>query len=583
MCGIAGWLAARDCAPPSAALEAMATLLQHRGPDDSGFHRDADAGLALAHRRLSIIDLSAASHQPMTHAATGVVLVYNGELYNFRELRAELQSAGHFFESSGDAEVLLRSYLHWGMDCLQRFAGMFAFALWDPRSGVLHLARDPLGMKPLYYATLAGGIAFASEVKAFAAVPGMRMAVCEIGLAQFLEFGYVFDEHRTLLEGILKLPPGRRIEATGRGVIREFVYFTPPAADRADSRGEVERCAELLDVLGKTVRQHLVADVPVGLLLSGGLDSSLVAAIAARCGPLSTVSMGFDGSNVDERPQAREVARFIGSRHSEFLVTPAQVIEEASTGAWAYDDLFSDWGLLTTRILYRRCREAGLKVVLVGEGADELFGGYDRFRVTARLGLMQQIRLYRRYSGRRYGKVFLAFRAALSEFDRTGTDGFDVVRMFETQRQLPNQYAMKVDKASMSESVEARCPFLDRRVAELAFRTPREWLQRGGEDKYLLRALARRAGLLPEATSGRTKFGAPLPAQWMDGNKEFRNFAAPRLLEGKWTRRLGFDRAMRAFFNEGRSGDRFPRPISIFSDLAWRLLLLELWDDQRAV
>lgn len=579
MCGITGWLYTPGRAPAPESLKKMAQAIRHRGPDDEGFFCDPAAGLALAHRRLSIIDLSSASHQPMVDAATGVVLAYNGELYNFHALRAELQALGHSFKSSGDTEVLLRCYLQWGMDCLPRLAGMFALALWDPRSATLHLARDATGMKPLYMHASPHGVAFASEVKAFLQLPGFAARIDPAGLQQYLEFGYVFSEPATMLQGVQKLAPGERLALRGGKVVARQVWFTPPAPGGADARDEVERLRELGDTLNQVVGEHLIADVPVGLLLSGGLDSSVVAALAAQRGPLTTICMGFGDSDVDERAHARQVAEHIGSRHLDVLISPQQVKEEVQQGAWVFDDLFADWGTISTRLLYRRCREMGIKVVLVGEGADELFGGYGVFNVPPRLGLWQQFRLYQRYAGRRHGRLFGEFRAIMNDYLAAGGgDAFHAVRLFESRRQLPNQYVMKVDKASMSESVEARAPFLDRRVAELAYRTPGDWLLRNGENKYLLRALARQQGLLPQAISGRKKFGAPLAASWMGDDPAFRSFARSLILApGSQTEQAGLAPAMRAYFDEGRAGYPFPAAISIFSNLAWRLLLLELW------
>ena len=578
MCGIVGWLTSPGAEPDASVLERMSETIRHRGPDDQGIYRDTSAGLALAFRRLSIIDLTAASHQPMTDAETGVTLIYNGELYNFLLLKKELQALGHAFASQGDAEVVLKSYLQWGTDCFARFAGMVALALWDGRSGTLHLARDPMGMKPLYFVKRPGGVAFASEVKAFRALPDFRLTPSALGLGQYLEFGYVFDEQQTFLEGIFKLPPGCRMEVRAGGELRLHRYFSPPAPDPEDRRTESERVDELRDVMDQVVAEHLIADVPIGLLLSGGLDSSVVAALAARHTSLLTISMGFADSGVDERPQARQVSEFIGSRHLDVLITPQQVMAEVESGAAVFDDLFADWGTITTRLMYRRCREHGMKVVLVGEGADELFGGYDIFQTPPRLGLWQQFRLYQRYAGRRHGRLFMPFRKVMADYLEAGQgDAFHAVRLFESRRQLPNQYVMKVDKASMAESIEARAPYLDRRVAELAYRTPRDWLLRGGENKYLLRALARRERLLPEAISQRPKFGAPLAASWMDDSPAFRQFARERLLGGVWCKRLGLDAPMRAYFEQGREGYGFPRALSIFNNLAWRLLLLELW------
>jgi asparagine synthase (glutamine-hydrolysing) len=376
-----------------------------------------------------------------------------------------------------------------------------------------------------------------------------------------------------------KLAPGHRLEVRGGRVSEPIEWFRPPQVDSRDDRGEAARIEELAATMEEVVGEHLIADVPLGLLLSGGLDSSLVAALAARREPLQTITMAFGRSDIDERAHARQVSDFIGSRHTEVVISPEDVKTEIERGAWVFDDLFADWGTVTSRVLYRRCREQGLKVVLVGEGADELFGGYDVFRLPARLGLWPMFRLYQRYAGRRWGRLFGDFRAVMRGYlGESEGDPFRAVRLFESRRQLPNQYVMKVDKASMAESVEARAPYLDRRVAQLAYRTPREWLMRGGENKYLLRALARDRKLLPESIASRAKFGAPLAASWMDEDEGLRRFAAERVLDpASQTRKLGLDHAMEAYYAQGRSGFRFPAAVSVFRNLAWRLLLLELW------
>jgi asparagine synthase (glutamine-hydrolysing) len=579
MCGIAGWLYMPGNEPPPETLQRMAAAIRHRGPDDEGFFRASRAGVALAHRRLSIIDLSAASHQPMGDDASGVVLAYNGEIYNFQSLRKELQARGHVFHSAGDTEVLLRSYLEWGIECLSRLAGMFALALWDPRSATLHLARDAMGMKPLYLAAMSNGVVFASEIKVFLQLPGFVGRADPHGMLQFLEFGYVYEGTGSSLQGVEKVLPGERLEVREGRVSRRTAWFTPPVPLAVDTRDESARVAELSETLTQVVGEHLIADVPIGLLLSGGLDSSVIASLAARNGPLTTICMGFGASTVDERAHARDVAAHIGSRHLEVLISPEEVKNEVQSGAWVFDDLFADWGTITTRLLYRRCRELGIKAVLVGEGADELFGGYDIFQVSHRLGLWKLFRLYQRYSGRRHGQLFGSFFAVMREYLKTsGGDAFHAVRLFESRRQLPNQYVMKVDKASMAESVEARAPYLDRRIAELAYRTPREWLLRGGENKYLLRAVARQHGLLPTAISGRPKYGAPLAASWLDDDVAFRAFASDLILNsGSQTEQLGLAAPMREYFHHGRSGYAFPFGLSLFRNLAWRLLLLELW------
>jgi asparagine synthase (glutamine-hydrolysing) len=289
--------------------------------------------------------------------------------------------------------------------------------------------------------------------------------------------------------------------------------------------------------------------------------------------------MGFDRSSVDEREQAQLVADHIGSDHHSVLIGPEEIRAEIENGAWVFDDLFADWGTISTRLLYRRCRAMGIKVVLVGEGADELFGGYGVFQVPARLGLLEQFRLYRRYAGRRYGNLFGEFHEVMAAYLRSGAaDSFHAVQLFESRRQLPNNYVMKVDKASMAESVEARAPYLDRRIPEPAYSYPRKELLDQDENKKILRTASRREGLLPSSISNRRKFGAPLATSWMDDDVSFRAFARDQILRpGSQTEQLGLRRVMESYFLHHKAGQRWPGAISVFSQLAWRLLLLELW------
>jgi asparagine synthase (glutamine-hydrolysing) len=291
--------------------------------------------------------------------------------------------------------------------------------------------------------------------------------------------------------------------------------------------------------------------------------------------------MGFAQSNLDEREHARRVARHIGSEHEEILISPPEVSEGLESAIACFDDLFADWGTISTRLLYGKCRERGIKVVLVGEGADELFGGYDVFRSSgsgapADWWLFQ---LYRRYCGRRYGRYFGAFRALMRDYlNSVDGDRFDAVRLFETRNQLPNNYVMKVDKASMSVSVEARVPYLDQRVADIAYRIPKNLLLADGIEKSLLRRVARRFQLLPEETLARPKLGGSMAVSWLDEQPAFRVFARDIILaRGGWTEALGLRSAMEEYFINNRAGYAFPRAVSIFRNLAWRLLILEMW------
>ena len=330
MCGIAGWSRTGRWDGGLSQLDAMTAAIAHRGPDDHGTYSEAAAGIALGHVRLSIIDLSAAGHQPMASDDGTVVLAFNGELYNYQELRRELEALGRAFRSRSDTEVAVNALAQWGPAALGRFNGMFALAAWNTKTRKLLLARDPLGMKPLYYTGRAidGGFAFASELKAFLALPGFEAEINPSSLQQYLEFGYVFDETDTTLAGVSKLPPGHAMEVVAGRAAAPYAYFLPSVTG-ARAEPPIDQVADRLhETLSTVVRQHLVADVPVGLLLSGGLDSSVIAALAARDAHVATISMGFAESSVDERAYARTVARHIGSDHREILIHQREVVEK---------------------------------------------------------------------------------------------------------------------------------------------------------------------------------------------------------------------------------------------------------------
>jgi asparagine synthase (glutamine-hydrolysing) len=587
MCGIGGWIGEAAGRLNEAHLATMMAAIRHRGPDDAGTWISADGTVALGHNRLSIIDLSPGGHQPMTNPNNGDVLSFNGEIYNFRELRRHLETKGHQFRSQSDTEVLLFAFAAWGTECVRYIRGMFAFAIWCQAERALFLFRDPMGIKPLYYWRSPGRVlVFTSEVKALLRVPGFQPSLDRRAIGQFLEFGYTFENDRTILNGVHKVPPGHflRVRADEEPELKR--YFQPQvASDQTAEPGDFEE--ELHATLEEVTAQHLIADVPVGLLLSGGLDSSLVAALAARKTTVRTFSMGFAQSNLDERVHARRVARHIGSQHEEILITPREVSDGLESTIAYFDDLFADWGTISTRLLYDNCRKRDIKVVLVGEGADELFGGYDVFRSSESRAPVDWwlFQLYRHYCGRRYGRYFAAFRALMREYlNSVHGDRFDAVRLFETRNQLPNNYVMKVDKASMSVSVEARVPYLDQRVAEIAYRIPKGLLLADGTEKNVLRRVARRFQLLPEETLARPKLGGSIAASWLDEQPAFRSFARDIILAGGgWTEALGFEQAMVDYFINNRAGYNFPRAVSIFRNLAWRLLILEMWSSAHRV
>jgi asparagine synthase (glutamine-hydrolysing) len=583
VCGIAGWLLNGPGELGASDLQNMLDVISHRGPDDRGTHIVENCNVALGHNRLSIIDLTRGGHQPMVNSANGDVLTFNGEIYNFRELRRDLEARGYRFRSQSDTEVLLFALAAWGTECVRHIRGMFAFAIWCPEKRAMFLFRDPMGIKPLYYWTPpSGGIVFASELKALLVFPGFRPSLDRRAIGQFLEFGYTFENDRTILKGVRKLPPGHFLRVRANEKPKLERYFDPNVkSDCTAKASDVEN--ELHATLEEVTAQHLIADVPVGLLLSGGLDSSLIAALAARRTQVRTFTMGFAHSDLDERAHARRVARHIGSEHEEILIKPTEVSDDLKSTIACFDDLFADWGTISTRLLYRKCRERGIKVVLVGEGADELFGGYDVFRsATTRLPTDWWLfQLYRRYCGQRYGRFFGAFRALMRDYlNHVNGDRFGAVRLFETRNQLPNNYVMKVDKASMSVSVEARVPYLDQRVAEIGYRIPKDLLLEEGTEKSMLRRVARRFKLLPEETLARPKLGGSMAASWLDEQPAFRSFARDIILaRGGWTEALGLRSAMEDYFVNNRAGYAFPRAISIFRNLAWRLLILEMWSN----
>lgn len=587
MCAIAGIFGTQDLCSARRSVDRMLATMRSRGPDDTGVISDERAGVVLGHNRLSIIDLGAGGHQPMVNPETGDALIFNGEIYNYREIRESLAANGIVFRSRSDTEVLLKAFEKWGLDCLAHIRGMYAFAIWRPRESALYLARDPMGVKPLYYWSDANGqVVFASEIKALRAAPNIAQTVDRKALGQFLEFGYTFESERTIFRDVRKLPPGFALILRAAAAPEVIRHFAPKiGAVSRNAASETEQ--ELFDTLERVVAEHLVADTPVGMLLSGGLDSGIIAALAARSAPLTTFTMAFDNSDVDERDEARRVAQYIGVSNEAIIVKPDELRDEVHGSAALFDDIFADWGTLSTRLLYKKARERGMKVILVGEGADELFGGYDVFRASlsrapTEIWLFQ---LYRTYAGRRYGRHYPAFRRImLDHLQATGGDRFEAIRLFETRNQLPNNFMMKVDKASMSVSVEARVPFLDQRVVELAYRMGAEALMTERGSKLILRDLARQHRLLPEESIERPKFGAAVAASWLDEPTIFRAYARDVVLApGGWTECLGLKGAMEDYFLRNHAGRSFPHAISIFRNLAWRLLLLELWSKAMGV
>lgn len=384
MCGIVGFISRTDFGLLKEALPAAVSRLAHRGPDDLGIFLDEEAGLGLAHRRLSIIDLSSAGRQPMKSGKGDVVIVYNGEVYNFREIRKTLEGHGHSFCTATDTEVILNAYMEWGIECLERFIGMFALAIWDGRKRCLYLARDRYGIKPLYYHSSNQMFLFASELKALMAIKGFPKDIDPDSIPLFLHYQYI-PAPRTIFQNTFKLLPGHYALFDGLK-LEVHSYWKVPHGNPVPSRGhqEEEEALEELDrVLTEAVSCCLVSDVPLGALLSGGIDSSMIVALMRKVNDsaVKTFSIGFREPSYDEAPWARKVAEYLGTDHNEFYVTPSEAMEVIPELPKIYDEPFGDASAIPTYLISRVARSQ-VRVALSGDGGDEQFCGYVRYWST---------------------------------------------------------------------------------------------------------------------------------------------------------------------------------------------------------
>ncbi len=564
MCGIVGVL--RRTAPPDRALlVAMRDAMAHRGPDDAGTWWEDDGTVGLAHRRLAIIDLSALGHQPMSDVAGELVIVLNGEIYNYRAVRQELEARGHRFRSQSDTEVILEAFRAWGDDFLERLNGMFAFALWDRRARRLVLARDRAGEKPLFIRRTTDGLGFASELKALMTDPAMPRVADRQGVESFLAYGYVPGD-RCILQGVEKLPPAHAMAYDlETGACRRWRYWDLPP-QRPDQPVDGEALTDELEaLLADSVRQRLMAsDVPVGILLSGGLDSSLVTAAAARVTsePVRTFTIAFPGAGrLDESSHARLVATHFGTRHTE-LQADAATADLLPLLAAQFDEPSADSSMVPTYLVSRLIREHAT-VALGGDGGDELFGGYHwhsyvlqqararRFLPAplaaagrGAVGLMPRGIMGRNYltgffddtAGgiARFNMIFDAAhrRDLLAPLGPAVDDaplqykrslvpetGTVVRRVTESdfRSYLVDDVLVKVDRASMLTSLEVRAPFLDQHLIEFAFgRVPDALKTTRAARKIMLRRLGAR--WLPPALDLTRKQGFAAPvAQWFQG------------------------------------------------------------------
>ncbi len=611
MCGIAG-LATIDAAalrePAGDTAARMAATLAHRGPDDVGVWTSADGHVALAHRRLSIVDLSPLGHNPMPWDGGRLWITFNGEIYNFLELRRELEADGCRFRSRTDTEVILAAYDRWGLACLDRFVGMFAFALWDARQRRLWIARDRLGKKPLYYAESSGSIRFGSELKALVADRSVSRHVDPEALKLYLRYGYVPSPY-TIYSAVRKLPPAHYLLwADGRATIQR--YWDPLAFALQGSARERGAEDELEQRLLTAVRQRMIADVPLGAFLSGGVDSSLVVALMQElsAAPVRTFTIRFENPEYNEADHAAAVARHLGTEHHEETCSERQMLDVVDRLVDIYDEPFADSSAVPTYLVSRAAR-AHVTVALSGDGGDELFFGYPRYRyhtaAAAVLWLPAGIRRaaalgFARAPTRRLRRVADVLRS--EETDRyarfvswcksdqiralTGDTApeaplyADVLErggalprsarppLLDLVSYLPEDILTKVDRASMAVSLEVRAPLLDHRVVECALGLPLALKWRRGKTKWILRQLLDKR--VPPALIERPKmgFGVPL-ADWFRGplRERMHSYCAGPELED-----LGLEpapvRQLWADFHRGRTHR---------TDLLWQMFVLIAW------
>ena len=562
MCGIVGTVSFSRLVQTEQ-LVAARDLLAARGPDDSGVWCEDTVGLG--HRRLAILDLSPAGHQPMHFADGRYVIVYNGEIYNYRKLRAELPTPHGGWQSNSDTEVILAAYAKWGHKCVERFHGMFAFAIWDRHERVLFAARDRMGVKPFYYRIDQKGFAFASRPRALAALyPDDRSKTDEQALRWYLEAGYV-PAPASIHQVIRKLPPAHHLTLkAGRLSIERYWDYCHIETDASLlKRSEDDLVDELEALLTEMVSDRLISDVPLGAFLSGGIDSSIVVALMAKLNadPVKTFTIGFNDAKFDESQHAKSVAEYLGTDHVCETLTTDDLMKLLPLHTQEYDEPLYDNSAFPV-LAVSRLAAAHLPVVLTGDGADELFGGYHYYGIARHIaraarvpsgvrsliaglaGLVPQHRFqliaglfrqtgrasaysYTRGIAKDYASVLNPDIVARTVgMDRlvsdiwsrypSSIDPASAAMRTDAALTLPDDYLQKVDVGSMAFSLEARDPLLDHRLVEWAMRLPVEWKLRGGVRKYLLRKVAYR--LIPQAIMDRPKMGFSVPvASWLRG------------------------------------------------------------------
>ena len=501
----------------------MADTMHDRGPDAGGFF--SQGTISLGHRRLSILDLSPTSQQPMIDSDLGLAIAFNGCIYNFRDLRAELAAKGYRFFSDGDTEVILKAYHAWGTRCVERFLGMFAFAIWERDSGRLVLARDRLGIKPLYLADTTNGLRFASTLPALLAAGGVDTAIDPAALHHYLSFHAVVPAPRTILKGVSKLPPATVMVVERDGTRRTETYWTLEFGVPEEDRRLTERDWRDLvrDTLTRAVDRRRVADVPVGVLLSGGLDSSLVVALLAeRQDDLKTFAIGFEsvgGVEGDEFKYSDLIARQFGTDHHQIRVDTSRFLSSLPDALAAMSEPMVSHDAIGFYLLSEEVSKQ-IKVVQSGQGADEIFGGYHWYQPMMRANdaVEEYAKVYFDATHEEMGEA-LSPHLMNGDYSRHFVDDFfaksnatrpiDKALEIDTRIMLVDDPVKRVDNMTMAWGLEARVPFLDHELVELAARVPPELKLRNG-GKYILKEASR--GIVPDAVIDRPKGYFPVPA-----------------------------------------------------------------------
>lgn len=644
MCGICGAIDLRRKGVRAQVIDRMCEVLAHRGPDDEGmvFFRDGKAlevkestlivlaqggfEVGLGHRRLAIIDLSEAAHQPMANEDGQIWIVYNGEIYNFQDLRTSLEKKGHIFKSRSDTEVILHAYEEWGVECLKELRGMFAFAIWDSNRKRLLMARDRLGKKPLVYFYQDGRFAFASEIKALLQISWVERKVNPLAIHHYLTYQYV-PSPESIFEGIKKLPPAHYLLYDSNGNLKIESYWRLNYNYQEKRKDDVETlCGIIREKLEESVKLRLISDVPLGAFLSGGIDSSIVVGLMAENGGrrVKTFSIGFEEQEFNELEYARIVSIHFGTDHHEFVVKP-DAIEILPKLVWYYNEPFGDSSAIPTYYMAQMTKDF-VKVVLTGDAGDENFAGYPRYLrskyvwwfsrlpdslrkgfLPSSLKILAQLPYKRKtlnrltdfmetlssHQGRNYAEQIKIFNEKerddvyseefsrqvgkidpfdylIKKYDERDTDDLlEKLLYLDMTTYLPEDLLVKVDIATMANSLEARVPFLDHQFMELVAGIPSHLKLKGSVTKFILKESF--SNFLPRSILKRKKMGFGVPiSRWF--RKELKDYVYQILMEKKALNRGYFKREGIARLLEEHESLRYDHSAKI-----WALLVLEIW------